>query len=63
MIDMRANELLMLTLSDAAAAIQGKRISPVELTEAALAEADRLQPVLCSFITILHDEARRHRIV
>jgi aspartyl-tRNA(Asn)/glutamyl-tRNA(Gln) amidotransferase subunit A len=56
---MRANELLELTLSDAAAAIQGKQISPVELTEAALAEAERLQPVLCSFITILHEDARR----
>src|SRR5690606_26505946 len=38
---------------------QAKKVSPVELTEAALAEAMRLQPQLCSFITILHDEARR----
>jgi aspartyl-tRNA(Asn)/glutamyl-tRNA(Gln) amidotransferase subunit A len=58
-IAMSANDLLQLTLSDAAAAIQGKRVSPVELTEAALAEAERLQPLLCSFITILYDGARR----
>jgi len=56
---MSARELLELSLCDAAAAIKGKQVSPVELTEAALAQADRLQPVLCSFITILHDEARR----
>ncbi|MGH8638792.1 MAG: amidase, partial [Burkholderiales bacterium] len=56
---MSANDLLQLTLSEAAAAIQGKKVSPVELTEAALAEAERLQPMLCSFITILYDGARR----
>lgn len=56
---MAASDLLQLTLSDAAAAIRGRKISPVELTEAALAEAERLQPLLCSFITILYDQARR----
>ena len=56
---MSANDLLQLTLSDAAAAIQAKNVSPVELTEAALAEAERLQPLLRSFITILYDGARR----
>lgn len=56
---MAASDLLQLTLTDAAAAIRGRKISPIELTEAALAEAERLQPVLCSFITILYDQARR----
>jgi aspartyl-tRNA(Asn)/glutamyl-tRNA(Gln) amidotransferase subunit A len=58
-IAMSASDLLQLTLSDAAAAIKDKKVSPVELTEAALAEAERLQPILCSFITILSEEARR----
>jgi aspartyl-tRNA(Asn)/glutamyl-tRNA(Gln) amidotransferase subunit A len=56
---MSAMDLIMLTLSEAAAAIQARKVSPVELTEAALAQAERLQPVLCSFITILHENARR----
>ena len=56
---MAARDLLQLTLDEAAAGIRSREISPVELTEAALAEAERLQPVLCSFITILHDQARR----
>ena len=56
---MSAKDLLRLTLADAARAIRTREISPVALTEAALAEADRLQPILRSFITILHDEAMR----
>jgi aspartyl-tRNA(Asn)/glutamyl-tRNA(Gln) amidotransferase subunit A len=56
---MSANDLLQLSLSDAAEAIRSKKVSPVELTEAALAEAEHLQPLLCSFITILYDGARR----
>ena len=56
---MSADDLIMLTLAEAAAAIQARKVSPVELTEAALAQAERLQPVLCSFITILHENARR----
>ncbi len=51
-------ELLRLTISELAPRIQAREVSPVELTEAALAQADRLQPVLNSFITIMHDEAR-----
>ena len=56
---MSAKDVLGLTLADAAAAIRARELSPVALTEAALAEADRLQPILCSFITILHDAAMR----
>jgi aspartyl-tRNA(Asn)/glutamyl-tRNA(Gln) amidotransferase subunit A len=56
---MAERDLLQLTLADAATAIRGREISPIELTEAALAEAERLQPVLCSFITILRDSAMR----
>ena len=50
-------DLLRMTISELAPMIQNKEVSPVELTEAALAEADRLQPTLNSFITILHDRA------
>ena len=46
-------ELLRMTISELAPKIKNKEVSPVELTEAALAEADRLQPTLNSFITIL----------
>ena len=51
-------DLLNMTISELAPKVQAKEVSPVELTDAALAHADRLQPVLNSFITILHDQAR-----
>ena len=52
--------LLKLTIAELASKIKGKKgVSPVELTEAALAQADRLQPTLNAFITILHEQARR----
>ena len=52
------SDLLNLTISELAPKIRLKEVSPVELTEAALARVDQLQPVLNSFITILHDQAR-----
>ena len=51
--------LVRLTISELAPKIKSKEISPVELTETALAQADRLQPALNSFITLLHDQARQ----
>ncbi len=54
---MPKTELLNMTISELAPKIHNKEISPVELTEAALAAADMLQPTLNSFITILHDRA------
>ena len=50
-------DLLKLTISQLGPKIQRREVSPVEVTEAALSEADRLQPTLNSFITILHDQA------
>ena len=50
--------LLTLTISELAPKIKAREISPVELTEAALAQADRLQPTINSFITLLHEQAR-----
>ena len=55
---MTGAELSSMTISELAPKIKARQISPVELTEAALAQADRLQPILNSFITILHDQAR-----
>jgi aspartyl-tRNA(Asn)/glutamyl-tRNA(Gln) amidotransferase subunit A len=56
---MATTELLTLTIAELAAKIKTKEVSPVEVTEAALAQADRLQPILNGFITILHEAARR----
>ncbi len=53
------SDLLQLTISELAPRIQAKEVSPVELTEAALARAERLQSSLNTFITITYDEARR----
>ena len=50
-------DLLKMTISQLAPKIQRREVSPVEVTEAALAEADRLQPTLNSFITILREQA------
>jgi aspartyl-tRNA(Asn)/glutamyl-tRNA(Gln) amidotransferase subunit A len=46
-----------LTISELAPKIKAREISPVEVTEAALAQADRLQPKLNSFITLLPEQA------
>ena len=54
---MADSDLYQLTISELAPKIKAREISPVELTKAALARADRLQPTLNSFITILHDQA------
>ncbi len=56
---MATSDLLKLTISELATKIKAKEVSPVELTEEALARANRLQPSLNTFITILYDEARR----
>jgi len=56
---MAATELLTLTIAELAPKIRARDVSPVDLTEAALAQAERLQPTLDSFITILYDTARQ----
>jgi aspartyl-tRNA(Asn)/glutamyl-tRNA(Gln) amidotransferase subunit A len=55
---MKDTELLKLTIAELAPKIKAREVSPVEVTEAALAQAERLQPVLNSFITLLPDQAR-----
>ena len=49
--------IVRLTISELAPMIESKQISPVEVTEAALAQVDRLQPTLNSFITVLQEQA------
>ena len=55
---MADKDIFKLTISELAPKIKGREISPVEVTEAALSQVERLQPTLNSFISILHDEAR-----
>ncbi|MBI3327230.1 MAG: Asp-tRNA(Asn)/Glu-tRNA(Gln) amidotransferase GatCAB subunit A [Nitrospinae bacterium] len=52
-------ELLKLSIAELAAKIRAREVSPVEVTEAALTQVERLQPVLNSFITILPEQAMR----
>ena len=49
--------IVKLTISELAPMIESKQISPVEVTNAALAQVDRLQPTLNSFITVLGEQA------
>ena len=56
---MSDHALHTMTISELAPKIRTKELSPVELTDAVLAQVERLQPTLNSFITILDDEARR----
>ena len=53
---MPSSELLKLTISEVAPMIQAREVSPVDLTEAALAEAERQQPTL-NFIHHHHARA------
>ena len=50
--------LLTAPISEVALKIKTRDVSPVELTDAALARAERLQPTLKSFITLLPEQAR-----
>lgn len=53
------NDLTKLTISELAPQIKARKVSPVEVTEAALSRVEELQPIINSFITILSDEARK----
>jgi aspartyl-tRNA(Asn)/glutamyl-tRNA(Gln) amidotransferase subunit A len=56
---MSSDQLVLLTIREAATLLQKREISPVELIEATLARIDRLQPTLNAFITVMHGAARR----
>ena len=49
--------VVVVSISELAPRIRGGEVSPVELTEAALARAEVLQPALNSFITLLGEQA------
>lgn len=51
-------DLTRLPASDLREQIAAKQISPVELTDAVLARAEKLQPVLNCFVTLIPDQAR-----
>ena len=51
-------DLTRLPASNLREQIAAKKVSPVELTDAVLARAEKLQPVLNCFITIVADQAR-----
>jgi aspartyl-tRNA(Asn)/glutamyl-tRNA(Gln) amidotransferase subunit A len=51
------DQLTSLTLSEAAAAVRRKAVSPVELTRACLAQVEQLNPKFNAFITITAESA------
>ena len=53
----QVTELWQLTASVLREQIAAKQVSPIELTRAVLERADRLQPVLNCFITLIADHA------
>src|SRR5262245_37447277 len=56
---MPANELHRLSAVELAAAIRGRRLSPVEVTRAMLARIDKHNPALNAYVTVHTDEALR----
>jgi aspartyl-tRNA(Asn)/glutamyl-tRNA(Gln) amidotransferase subunit A len=55
----RQDELAFFSIEQTAKLLRARKFSPVALVEAALARAERLQPRLNAFITLLADKARR----
>jgi len=53
------SDLSFLSIDRAARLLQSKKISPVELVDAALARIERWNPEIDAFITVLADSARR----
>jgi aspartyl-tRNA(Asn)/glutamyl-tRNA(Gln) amidotransferase subunit A len=55
-----AAELSLLSIEEASRLLRTRKISPVELTEAVLSQANEWNPRVNAFITVLADEALRH---
>ncbi len=51
------DDLTRLSIAEAAAMVRDRRVSPVELTQAAIAQAEHLQPSINSWITLMGDQA------
>ena len=56
---MADTDILKLTIEELAPKIKERKISPVDVVDASLAQAERMQPILNSFITMLVDRARQ----
>jgi aspartyl-tRNA(Asn)/glutamyl-tRNA(Gln) amidotransferase subunit A len=56
-MSMSDSDIVFLTLREAAALVESRKISPVELTRACLARIERLNPSLNAFITVTADRA------
>ena len=54
---MAEQDLTYMSAQRAAALIRRRKLSPVELVEAVLAQIERIAP-LNAFVTVLHEEAR-----
>ncbi len=52
------DDLVAVSLVDAAELLRGRKVSPVELTNACLARIERLNPALNAFITVTAEQAR-----
>jgi aspartyl-tRNA(Asn)/glutamyl-tRNA(Gln) amidotransferase subunit A len=52
-----SDELCFLSATELRARVRAKDVSPVEITRAVLARAERLQPELNCFITLCGDQA------
>ena len=53
-----SRELALLGLAEAAALVRARQVSPVELTDAVLAQADRWEPHIQSLLLRLDEQAR-----
>src|SRR5690348_11166494 len=52
-----SSDLTLLTISEAAALIESRQISPLELTQALLRRIERFDPQIRAFITLTADRA------
>jgi aspartyl-tRNA(Asn)/glutamyl-tRNA(Gln) amidotransferase subunit A len=55
---MQANDLTALSIAEAGALIVRRQVSPVELTDAYLAQLERQNPLLNAYVTVTGDAAR-----
>ena len=54
---MPINDLMSMTIAEAAAAIRSRQLSPVELTQACLDQVERHDGKINAFLTVLGDQA------
>ncbi len=54
---MAIQEIMLMTLAEAARSIKARKISPVELTQASLERIESLEPKINAFITVTGDQA------